>query len=55
MREMNLLTPVEVLNKAQDDMINKFGIFVTYFLFMLPKYDRWYKNRIRQIKVEVGE
>ena len=47
------VTHIQICNQAQDDMIDKFGIFATYCLFWIPKYDKWYENRIKELKSDV--
>jgi len=54
-RNIQIVTNTEITNQAQRDMIKKFGIFVTYFLFMFPKYDKWYQDRIKLIKTKLSE
>jgi len=47
---IKMVSEVQIYNESQSDMIKEFGIFVTYCLFWLPKYDRWYWKRVREIK-----
>jgi hypothetical protein len=54
-KDIEQVTMVQIYNEAQRDMRKEFGIFITYFLFYLPKYDKWYQNRINQIKEQMEE
>ncbi len=48
---IKIVTNTEIHNQAQKDMAKKFGKFVMMFLFWLPKYDKWYDNRIKQLRL----
>ena len=40
--ELRRIYHIEIRNQAQSDMIKKYGLFITYFLFWMKKYDLFY-------------
>jgi len=54
-KRIKAVTNTQINNQAQKDMREKFGLFVTYFLFWLPKYDKWYDKRVKEIRDKLQE
>lgn len=49
---MNHEYHIKICNQVQDEMAKKFGWFTMMFLFWIPKYDKWYQDRIKELELE---